>query len=63
MRRLLRVKHQINSSFIRMEKISTAAKFVAKTSKLTAGSLPDRDVNILERNFFCEKVVSLSSRK
>jgi len=47
---LLGVKQRMNSSFIRMEKtypISTAAKFVAKTSKLTAGSLPDRDVNVL----------------
>ena len=54
-RRLLGVIQRINSSVIRMEKtypISTAAKFVAKTSKLAAGSLPDRDVNILGNKLF-----------
>ena len=58
MRRLLGVKQRINSSLIRMEKtypISTAAKFVAKTSKLTAGSLPDRDVNILGKKLLLRK--------
>ena len=55
MRRLLGVIQRINSPFIRMEKtypISTAAKFVAKTIKLAAGSLPDGDVNILGNKLF-----------